>query len=484
MRASIRRWLTLAAVLAVLLGSGVCTAPARAALPVATLISNTVWVTSATSDTYTATCDTWVVSWTDVIVDTSVLTAVNGDTVWLPVTLTNRAGYADSFTLGIAEANGWPVTVWDSVGANPIPLLQVLNSNQTLSVLVAVAIPTGTVGGVGDSVTVSAVSGSDPGADDSWTFTVSSLGRLDHFGVVAPAAIFAGAPFGITVTAYDDSAIHVMTGYDTTVTITVDTGAVAPAVLATGSWANGVWAGNLTITGCFDTVNVTFSDGVDTRTVAIFVTNYWVILDQASYQGLTTPALITVWDMAADTPAGVLNTVQVQVTSTSDQTGITLTLVETGLATATFTGALNFTQGASRADAIQINDQGNFTVAYDPDGNGPATVVLVQANWIALVIQNLENVRSWPNPFRWPEQQEIVIQNLPSDPGMVIEIYNVAAQRIRTLRVGVEITASGNENLARWDGRNDAGDIVASGTYVYLVRSQYGVTTRKLTFIK
>ena len=52
-----------------------------------------------------------------------------------------------------------------------------------------------------------------------------------------------------------------------------------------------------------------------------------------------------------------------------------------------------------------------------------------------------------------------------------------------TLRVGQEITHSANQNLGCWDGRNSRGQMVSSGTYIYLVRSSAGTKVGKMTIV-
>ena len=306
--------------------------------------------------------------------------------------------------------------------------------------------------------------------------------------MAVPPAIYAGVPFGITVTAFDRNGDTVI-DYDTPVTVALkdplfaDTGTVSPAVLAGVDWSGGVWAHNLTVSNCVDTVYLVFQVGDVTETRALRSVSYLVMLDKAVYQGLTDPIHITVNDARQDSTA-LADQVRVQVVSDADAAGITVVLTETGLTTGIFAGSVRFTQGATQPDAIRVNSNGNVTVTYDPDGAGGTPAVTVQVSWLALVIGDLESVRSWPNPFRAGRDREIVIHQLPSDPGMVIEIYNTAAQRIRTLRVGEEIAVTPQENVARWDGCSESGGAVASGTYVYVVKSAAGTVVRKLTIIR
>lgn len=481
------RFLIAAAVCALATGI-VCSVPANALVPINTLIRNTASIIAGNvvpDANDVATYDTWVGSWLDTGTEiASIMTGNPGDTVWIPITVSNHAGLADTVAVVMNSSSWSDTTIWDSGQVSQVSGTDTVGANDTRTWWIAIAIPADSAGAA-DSLTFSmySVDGGDSYAFTVSLYVVSSVTRL---AVSAPAQVYAGLAFGITVTAQDSGGAAVV-AFDSDVTIANDTGTVAPVILPQGSWAAGVWAGNLVLTDCFDTVQLVFQNGALAETVAIRVINYRVAFDRAAYEGLPVPALLTVWDPAADTPPGTtVNTVTVQVSSTADAAGITVTLTESGPGTGIFTGSVAFTAGASTGGKVRVDSNGNVFVSYDPDGAGAAPAATAQASWVALTIGNLEAVRTWPNPFRLAEVSEILITPLPPDPGLVVEIYNAAAQRIRTLNAGDgnEIRISPQEAVARWDGRNDRGDLVASGTYIYLVRSSYGVRTGKLTFIK
>lgn len=478
----------IAAVVCVLATGIVCPNPARALVPINTLIRNTVSITAGNvvpDAGDIVVCDTWVGSWLDTGTEVAVVITGNaGDTVWIPITVRNHAGLEDTVAV-VMNSSNWPdTTIWDSGRVSPVSGSDTVGADDTRTYWIAIAIPADSAG-TADSLTFTMYS---LGGGDSYAFTLSFyvVSPVARLVVGVPAQVYAGMAFGITVTA-EDSAGAAVTAFDSDVTITNDTGTLVPVILPEGSWVAGVWAGNLTLTDCFDTVQLCFRNGAFAETVAIRVINYRVAFERAVYEGLTVPALLTVWDPAADTPPGTsLNTVTVQVSSTADAAGITVLLTESGLGTGTFTGNVAFTEGVSTGGKLRVDSNGNVFVTYDPDGPGGAPAATAQASWVALTIGNLDWVRTWPNPFRLAEVSEVLITPLPPDPGLVVEIYNAAAQRVRTLNVGDgnEISVSPQEAVGRWDGRNDRGEYVASGTYIYLVRSSYGVRTGKLTFIK
>ena len=52
-----------------------------------------------------------------------------------------------------------------------------------------------------------------------------------------------------------------------------------------------------------------------------------------------------------------------------------------------------------------------------------------------------------------------------------ILIFNVAGELIKTLAEGNGIVTLGTEKAGKWDATNDHNEKVASGVYIYLVRS-------------
>ena len=99
-------------------------------------------------------------------------------------------------------------------------------------------------------------------------------------------------------------------------------------------------------------------------------------------------------------------------------------------------------------------------------------------------VDNLDDVRTWPSPFNPTEGDPFVFQDLPADETMEIFLYNTRGQLIRRLTVGRGIEFYNHGNKARWWGKNDQGSMVASGVYVYVIQSQYGVQRGKVTLVK
>ncbi|MCB5270353.1 MAG: T9SS type A sorting domain-containing protein [Candidatus Cloacimonetes bacterium] len=85
---------------------------------------------------------------------------------------------------------------------------------------------------------------------------------------------------------------------------------------------------------------------------------------------------------------------------------------------------------------------------------------------------------NYPNPFR--EQTTIHYQLKDSQP-VKIEIYNLKGQLVRVL---VDESKPAGSNSAFWDGKNQAGDRMASGYYYYKMQTGKYSSTGKMILLK
>ena len=91
---------------------------------------------------------------------------------------------------------------------------------------------------------------------------------------------------------------------------------------------------------------------------------------------------------------------------------------------------------------------------------------------------------NFPNPFNAVTNIEFTIPQNDSgmNPASIrLEIYNMNGQKIRTLFAGA--LAAGSYRL-RWDGKNDRGQEVVSGSYVYSLRTNNRFLVRRMTLLK
>lgn len=160
---------------------------------------------------------------------------------------------------------------------------------------------------------------------------------------------------------------------------------------------------------------------------------------------------------------------------------IALAFVDLGLVkdkgrTSTFAANLDW---KAKADDVQIvfhydmRDLQNRTIAM---GTEIRTIRhLPQAN---ALLQN------YPNPFN-PDTW--IPFRLAEDADVTIRIYNSLGQLVRGLDLGHRTAGfyTSKERAAHWDGKNESGEYISSGIYLYSLRSASGLTiTRKMVIVR
>ena len=90
---------------------------------------------------------------------------------------------------------------------------------------------------------------------------------------------------------------------------------------------------------------------------------------------------------------------------------------------------------------------------------------------------------NYPNPFN-PETW--IPYDLAQDANVDIKIYNLKGKTIRELKIGFQNAGSyrSRELAAYWDGRNSAGELVASGVYFYSLNTGKARAVRRMTIVK
>ncbi|MDO9391257.1 MAG: FlgD immunoglobulin-like domain containing protein [bacterium] len=83
-----------------------------------------------------------------------------------------------------------------------------------------------------------------------------------------------------------------------------------------------------------------------------------------------------------------------------------------------------------------------------------------------------------PNPFK----QATTINYQLAQPGMVnLKVYNIAGQLVKTLVSG---KAGAGPHSVKWNGRDNAGNKVSSGIYIYRLQAENKEMTRKLVILR
>jgi len=86
---------------------------------------------------------------------------------------------------------------------------------------------------------------------------------------------------------------------------------------------------------------------------------------------------------------------------------------------------------------------------------------------------SLDATRVYPNPFRPSvNSQGITFDGLTASAR--IKIFNIAGELVR------QLTDTAGTGVVRWDGSNESGSMLASGTYIAYVEGAAG--TKKIKF--
>ena len=86
--------------------------------------------------------------------------------------------------------------------------------------------------------------------------------------------------------------------------------------------------------------------------------------------------------------------------------------------------------------------------------------------------------QNFPNPFN---SGTVIRFALPTNENVELMLYNLAGQQVATLVKGLR--QAGNYAIT-WDGRDDAGRALATGTYLYSLQAGDRIETRKLTLLR
>ncbi len=110
-------------------------------------------------------------------------------------------------------------------------------------------------------------------------------------------------------------------------------------------------------------------------------------------------------------------------------------------------------------------------------------IVVLQQLLAALTPTETELLANYPNPFN-PETW--IPYRLAEDTFVTLTIYDRDGQVVRTLDVGHQIAAvyEDRSKAIHWDGRNEAGETVATGVYFYHLSAGNYSATRKMLILK
>lgn len=96
----------------------------------------------------------------------------------------------------------------------------------------------------------------------------------------------------------------------------------------------------------------------------------------------------------------------------------------------------------------------------------------------------VENIACYPNPWYRDRAEYVSIGFIPLNSSPEVYIYNVAGELIRGLRNDTIVESNQGYLEARWDGKNNAGEDVSYGIYIYVVKCKQGNRRGKIALIR
>lgn len=85
---------------------------------------------------------------------------------------------------------------------------------------------------------------------------------------------------------------------------------------------------------------------------------------------------------------------------------------------------------------------------------------------------------NYPNPFN---PTTTIAYDLPQEAKVTVQVFNALGQMVRTL---VSSEQKAGKYRLQWDSRSDAGNVVASGVYLYRIQAGSFVQTKKMLLVK
>lgn len=100
------------------------------------------------------------------------------------------------------------------------------------------------------------------------------------------------------------------------------------------------------------------------------------------------------------------------------------------------------------------------------------------AKMLGAVIKSFKLLQNYPNPFN---PTTTIEYQIPKSGNVEVKIYNISGQLTRTIENGFR--NAGTYKIF-WDSKNDFGQKVSSGVYIYQVKYDNAIISKKLILIK
>lgn len=114
----------------------------------------------------------------------------------------------------------------------------------------------------------------------------------------------------------------------------------------------------------------------------------------------------------------------------------------------------------------------------DENSNGVTFEIVNQVTKEELLPKVYSLSQNYPNPFNPMTTIEF---SLPMASDVALEVFNIAGQKVATL---VNSRLEAGYHSVTWDSRNNSGEPLASGIYLYRLKADAFVETKKMMLLK
>ena len=132
---------------------------------------------------------------------------------------------------------------------------------------------------------------------------------------------------------------------------------------------------------------------------------------------------------------------------------------------------------------MNIHQKGGTTSSFAVQKNLKITLkgdmfVISAVKGLSTAIKTFELLQNYPNPFN---PTTTIEYQLPKTGNVEIKVFSINGQLVKTIESTHQTIGS---HTVTWDGRNNNGQTIASGLYIYQVVFENSVLSKKMMFIK
>jgi len=144
------------------------------------------------------------------------------------------------------------------------------------------------------------------------------------------------------------------------------------------------------------------------------------------------------------------------------------------------TGKYSWETPAVSSDSVmvRVSDASDGSPADISDGTFTITIIDGVVDSDPTIPDRFELLQNYPNPFNIETKIAFAVAQTSY---VVLAIYNTKGEHIRTVHAG---QLAPGRYTSTWDGRNEAGQVVATGFYIYRVQIGEWQASRKMSLIK